>query len=254
MLAAKLLADAAAKSGFHVQSFSAYGAERRGGKVESYVRISKDPIQIRSKMYEPECVIIMDETLAMDPTIISGLKESGWILINSARSGDTFSALGDPEINTVDANRIAADNGVLLPNGMPVINTTLLGAFVGMIPELEIDSLLKAIEECGIPQADKNVSAAEEAYQKTLSEGAVDISHRELPLEIITKRYPYYRDKMPPCQANCPTGHSIHKTISLIRENRFEEALENIRDAIQSYLETVDDLSKDTEFRYVEVR
>jgi predicted RNase H-like HicB family nuclease len=33
-----------------------------------------------------------------------------------------------------------------------------------------------------------------------------------------------------------------------------QEALENIRDAIQAYLETVDDLSKNTEFRYVEVR
>ncbi len=33
-----------------------------------------------------------------------------------------------------------------------------------------------------------------------------------------------------------------------------QEALENIRDAIQAYLETVEDLSKNTEFRYVEVR
>ena len=33
-----------------------------------------------------------------------------------------------------------------------------------------------------------------------------------------------------------------------------QEALENIKDAIQSYLETVDDLSKNTEFRYVEIR
>jgi predicted RNase H-like HicB family nuclease len=32
-----------------------------------------------------------------------------------------------------------------------------------------------------------------------------------------------------------------------------EEALENIKDAIQSYLETVEELSKDKESRYVEV-
>jgi len=32
-----------------------------------------------------------------------------------------------------------------------------------------------------------------------------------------------------------------------------KEALENIRDAIQAYLETVDELSKDKESRYVEV-
>jgi len=32
-----------------------------------------------------------------------------------------------------------------------------------------------------------------------------------------------------------------------------EEALENIKDAIQAYLETVEDLGKNKEFRYVEV-
>ncbi|GAB6275237.1 MAG: type II toxin-antitoxin system HicB family antitoxin [Peptococcaceae bacterium] len=32
-----------------------------------------------------------------------------------------------------------------------------------------------------------------------------------------------------------------------------EEALENIKDAIESYLETVDELTKDKESRYVEV-
>ena len=32
-----------------------------------------------------------------------------------------------------------------------------------------------------------------------------------------------------------------------------EEALENIKDAIQSYLETVEELSNDEESRYVEV-
>ena len=32
-----------------------------------------------------------------------------------------------------------------------------------------------------------------------------------------------------------------------------EEALENIKDAIETYLATVDELSKDEEFRYVEV-
>jgi len=32
-----------------------------------------------------------------------------------------------------------------------------------------------------------------------------------------------------------------------------EEALENIKDAIQAYLDTIDDLSKEQEFHYVEV-
>ncbi|OGU27496.1 MAG: hypothetical protein A2057_05220 [Ignavibacteria bacterium GWA2_35_9] len=35
--------------------------------------------------------------------------------------------------------------------------------------------------------------------------------------------------------------------------NTEEEALENIKDAIQAYLETVEELSQDKESRYVEV-
>ncbi len=63
VVAAKLLADAAAKSGYQSQCFSAYGAERRGGSVESYVRISDQRIVIHSKLYDPEYLIVMDENL-----------------------------------------------------------------------------------------------------------------------------------------------------------------------------------------------
>ena len=83
VLAAKLLADAAVKSGFHAQSFSAYGAQRRGGKVESFVRFSKNPVFVHSKMYEPDYVILMDDVFALDPLTISGLKGDGGLLINS---------------------------------------------------------------------------------------------------------------------------------------------------------------------------
>ena len=50
VVAGKLLANAAAKAGFKTQAFAAYGAQRRGGDVESYVRLSEDIIRNHSKI------------------------------------------------------------------------------------------------------------------------------------------------------------------------------------------------------------
>jgi pyruvate ferredoxin oxidoreductase gamma subunit len=84
VVAAKLLADVAAKSGYKSQCFSSHGGERRGGSVESYVRISDKEIVIHSKLYEPDYIVLMDEKLAKNPETISGLKEGGGVLVNSS--------------------------------------------------------------------------------------------------------------------------------------------------------------------------
>ena len=229
VVASKLLADAAAKNGFHVQSFAAYGAERRGGKVESYVRFSEEPFSVHCKMYEPDYVVLMDEVFAKDRWTTSNLKANGRILINSPDPPQSFLSLRNLRITTVDARRIAARNGVVLPSGMPVINTTMLGALVGILPGIKIDHLLEAVREGKIPAADKNVEAAKEAYDVVLSEKEMDGLSKEVEPETIIEPHPVYRDKRPPCEASCPASHAIHKTISLIQEDRFEEALENIK-------------------------
>ncbi|MBL7225568.1 MAG: 2-oxoacid:acceptor oxidoreductase family protein [Desulfobacteraceae bacterium] len=229
VIAAKFLANAATKSGFHAQAFSTYGAQRRGGKVEGYVRFSTKPVVVHSKMYDPDYVIMMDEIFARDPQTLLDLKEGGGLLINSQHGPDTFSSLGNFKIVTVNARRIATKNGVLLPSGVPVINTTILGAFLGMLPEIDLYSLLETIKEGKIPAADKNINAAREAYELVFSEVVAEDISVEEPEKITSKKHPVYRDKTAPCEVACPAGHAVHKTLSLIREDRFEEALSNIR-------------------------
>ena len=63
VVAGRLLADAAARAGYKTQAFSAYGAQRRGGNVESYVRLSSDTIRNHSKIYGADLVILMDKAL-----------------------------------------------------------------------------------------------------------------------------------------------------------------------------------------------
>jgi len=229
VIAAKLLANAASKNGFHAQAFSAYGAQRRGGKVEGYVRFSTKPVVVHSKMYDPDYVIMMDDSFTRDPQTLLDLKEGGGLLINSQDGPDTFSFLGNFKIVTVDARRIAANNEVVLPSGEPVINTTILGAFLGMLPEIEIHSLFETIKEGKIPAAQKNINAAREAYNHVFSKGAAVDTSMESHTEVVSKKHPVYRDRTPPCEIACPAGHAVHKTLSLLKEDRFEEALSNIR-------------------------
>jgi len=233
VVAAKLLADAAAKSGYKSQCFSAYGVERRGGNVESYVRISDKDITIHSKSYEPDYIVLMEETLAKNPQVMAGLKEGGGILINSSKRPDYFSSLGDYKIVTIDGKAIARKQGFTLATGMPVINTVILGSIVAMIPMVEFDSLSAAIRGGKIPSAEKNVEAAREAYHKTkLQRTDTILSEVKAVPEISATQFPMFKTKMPPCEAgttHCAAGEDIRTILSLIQRNQFEEAFENIK-------------------------
>ena len=58
-----LLADAAFSGGMYVQGFPEYGPERMGAPITAYNRISKNPVRVHSNIYEPDFVVVVDETL-----------------------------------------------------------------------------------------------------------------------------------------------------------------------------------------------
>ena len=233
VVAAKLLADAAAKSGYKSQCFSAYGAERRGGSVESYVRISDKDISIHSKLYEPDYIVLMEENLAKNPQTISGLKEEGGVLINSSKGPEYYSSLGNYRIVTIDGNGIARKQGLTLASGMPIINTVILGAMVAMMPMVGFDYLSEAIRDGKIPLTEKNVEAAREAYHRAkLQLNGTVVSEITGAPEISVSQVPVFKAKMSPCEAgtnHCIAGEDIRTILSLIQRNQFEEAFENIK-------------------------
>jgi 2-oxoacid:acceptor oxidoreductase gamma subunit (pyruvate/2-ketoisovalerate family) len=204
VVASKLLADAASRSGNIAQSFASYGALRRGGKVESYVRISDGPIRPHCKMYDPDWVILMDESLTEDDAVLSGLKDQGKILINSPRPATSFSALNRFCVYTVDAYGIAEKNNLVLPGGMPVINTTLLGALVKLLEPVRMEDLKKVIlRNTSKPQ--KNLECAELGHRQVISpsrtsgpaEGTADVSYSPTTSP---EKYPVYiPEKMTRC-------------------------------------------------------
>ena len=90
--AALLLADVAFKTGKRVQGFPEYGPERMGAPITAYNRISSDVIRVHSNIYTPDYVVVVDETLLSSVDVTAGLKESGAIIINTAKSREEISA------------------------------------------------------------------------------------------------------------------------------------------------------------------
>lgn len=204
VVAAKLLAKAAANSGFKSQSFASYGALRRGGKVEGYVRISEEDLLLRSKMYASDYLVIMDDSLSAEAVSVGAVKKSGTILMNTAKAQSEYPPLSDYNLYTVDAYGIARKKGLVIPGGMPVINTTLLGALTGLLNGIPIENLIASIKE-DTPKPDINAECALEGFNRITTKHATGTKTAQpladdVTAEISIGKYPIYiPEKMSRC-------------------------------------------------------
>lgn len=126
--ASLLLADVAFNTGKYIQGFPEYGPERMGAPLTAYNRIDDNPIRIHSNIYEPDCVVVVDESLVGAVNVTGGLKKDGSILINTSLDGKIIKEkLGSfsGKIYTIDATRIAMET---IGKNFP--NTALLAAVV----------------------------------------------------------------------------------------------------------------------------
>jgi len=71
--------------GKFVQAFPEFGVERRGAPVTAFIRVADERINIRSKIYEPQHLIVLEPTLLNAIDITEGLKEGGFIVINTKK-------------------------------------------------------------------------------------------------------------------------------------------------------------------------
>lgn len=137
--AAEILAKAAFKDGKYVQAFPFFGVERRGAPVMAFTRIDDKPIDIRYKVYNPDYVLVLDDTLMSVVDVFSGVKENSEVIINIA---DEFSENVDVPVHSIDATGIALD---ML--GRNIVNTIILGYFAKKTDVVSIDSLIEVIKE-----------------------------------------------------------------------------------------------------------
>ncbi|MBS7636162.1 pyruvate ferredoxin oxidoreductase subunit gamma [Candidatus Bathyarchaeota archaeon] len=165
--AAQLLAHAAHTEGKYVQAFPYFGAERRGAPVKAFARISDAPILLHSQVYNPDYVVVLDQQLYKIIDVTEGLKMDGIIVMNSTKKPDELGLKGW-RVATVDATGIALELNLRVA-GLPVVNTSILGAFSRATDEVQLESVLKAIRGNWRGSAgEKNALAAELAYERLI--------------------------------------------------------------------------------------
>ena len=124
--ASLLLADAAFNTGKYIQGFPEYGPERMGAPITAYNRISSTPITIHSNIYEPDYVVVVDDSLLDSVDVTAGLKETGAIVINSTKSGDELKKKlkgYKGGIYTIDARKVSIEAlGKYFPNTPQIPN------------------------------------------------------------------------------------------------------------------------------------
>jgi len=158
--ATELLAKAAVKQGLKAQAFAMFGPERRGSPVVAFTRIDKEPIEVRSHIYEPDVVVTLDPTIMNIVDISAGLKAKGTLVLNTKSSPlelkKTFSNF---RIATVNATSIA-----LQRLGVPITNTVMLGALAKATGIVKLSNVEKVVLE---RFNQMNVEAVREAFDKT---------------------------------------------------------------------------------------
>jgi 2-oxoacid:acceptor oxidoreductase gamma subunit (pyruvate/2-ketoisovalerate family) len=165
VVASNILADAAFREGKYVQAFPYFGVERRGAPVTSFARIDKNPIKIKSQVYHPNFIIVLDPTLMNIADITSGLNKNGIVLINSDKDPNYYNL--SFKTATIDATSIAIENK-LGSKMAPIVNTSMLGAFAKISGEVTLESIILAINESVPLKKEENVKAAKEAYEKAM--------------------------------------------------------------------------------------
>ena len=139
--ASLLLADAAFNTGKYIQGFPEYGPERMGAPITAYNRISDKPITIHSNIYEPDYVVVVDDTLLEVVDVTAGLKEEGAIVINTTKSADYLKSVlkgYKGNVYTIDARKISEEAlGRYFPN------TPMLAAIVKVSGIMTDEALLE---------------------------------------------------------------------------------------------------------------
>jgi 2-oxoacid:acceptor oxidoreductase gamma subunit (pyruvate/2-ketoisovalerate family) len=163
VIASEVLATAGFHEGYHVTAVPFFGVERRGAPVTAFTRLSKEPILIRSGIYEPDYVIVLDESLFNAVDVLEGLKPDGAILVNTRRMAADLPIMQDIKAFTVDATEIAVKHGLGSPTS-PIVNTAILGAFVKLSGLLSLNAIIEAIRATVPSKKDANAAAAKEAF------------------------------------------------------------------------------------------
>lgn len=159
--ASQIIVKAAVLGGRQSQFIPFFGVERKGSPVFGYLRLSDTEIRRKTQIYEPDMLVIMDDSLVDLPGTYEGLKQDGMIIINSVKSPEELKIppqAGD--IVMVDATGISEKHF-----GRNIPNTAMLGAFLKGAEMVDAELMYEVIKDTF---GEKNVGAAKEAFDSAV--------------------------------------------------------------------------------------
>jgi len=161
---AEMLALAAIHEGKYAQAFPSFGPERRGAPVIAFCRIDDHPIRLRTNIYHPDMVMVLDPSVLRLVNVTGGLKEDGILVTNTKYSAHRIREELHIRhaIAAVNATKIA---GELL--GIPITNTTMLGSLIRARKIVQPESLFEALKERFHRVVERNIRAFQRAYEET---------------------------------------------------------------------------------------
>ncbi len=198
---AELVALAAIEEGEFAQAFPSFGPERRGAPVLVFNRINNlKPIRARVSITHPDISIVLDPGLLYITDVTSGLKQDGTLVINTTKTiADIKSELSGPwKLAVVNATTIARD--IL---GVPIVNTTMLGALVKATGIIELESLTEPVKERFGARAKANIDACRRAHEETQIGG----------LSVVAQNH-----ARQPKQKSCPHGENYYLVVLLLKQ------------------------------------
>lgn len=164
VVASQVLVNAFAIEGKYGAAIPFFGFERRGAPVSAFVRLDDKPIRIKTMVYYPDAVMVLDSTLRKAVNVFEGIKGDQIVIINEKRDPSLLALPPDvTKVGVVNATGIALE-----VMGVPIANTAMLAAFAATTGWVRLDSVLASFERYfkGKVLAG-NIEAAKVAYDAT---------------------------------------------------------------------------------------
>lgn len=167
VMAAQALAVAAHHRGLSAIAFPHFGPERRGAPVLAFARIGTQRMRVRTQVYEPHCVVVLDESLIASVDVAAGIDGEGVLVVNTNRPPSRLVLSRPIRVAAVDATAIALEHV-----GQATVNTAMLGAMARATGIVGLEDIEVGIREVvgrrlGESVADRNVAAARAAFEAT---------------------------------------------------------------------------------------
>ena len=146
----------------YAYAYPNFGAARMGAPMNAFLRYDDKPIRLRSQIYYPDFIVVVDPTLIESQKCFVNLKKGARAIV-AVRENTKL-----PKVNGVDIYALFAEKIAMEIIGKPFANTVLVGAFAKVSGSVKLESVLKAVGEKfqDKPQVlQKNLDAVRKGYE-----------------------------------------------------------------------------------------